>query len=78
MWQAFENVKPLVRRERGHVYIAIYNDLGEITDRWAEVKRRYNALPRPLSLPLRHRCAGGRGMERSAVPGPVDQQAVDL
>jgi len=50
MWQAFENVKPLVA-ERGHVYIAIYNDLGEITDRWAEVKRRYNALPRPLSLP---------------------------
>jgi 2-polyprenyl-6-hydroxyphenyl methylase/3-demethylubiquinone-9 3-methyltransferase len=47
--QAFENVKPLVA-ERGQLYIAIYNDLGEVTDRWANVKRRYNALPRPLSL----------------------------
>jgi 2-polyprenyl-6-hydroxyphenyl methylase/3-demethylubiquinone-9 3-methyltransferase len=49
MWQALENVKPLVA-DRGQLYIAIYNDLGEITDRWAQVKRRYNRLPRPLSL----------------------------
>jgi SAM-dependent methyltransferase len=49
MWQALENVKPLVA-ERGHLYIAIYNDQGEITDRWAKVKRRYNRLPQPLSL----------------------------
>src|SRR5687768_17002539 len=35
MWQALDNVKPLVA-ERGHLYIAIYNDLGEITDRWEQ------------------------------------------
>jgi 2-polyprenyl-6-hydroxyphenyl methylase/3-demethylubiquinone-9 3-methyltransferase len=49
MWQALQNVKPLVA-DRGQLYIAIYNDLGDVTDSWAKVKRRYNALPRPLSF----------------------------
>lgn len=48
MWQALDNVKPLVATG-GQLYIAIYNDLGEVTDRWARVKRSYNALPRPLA-----------------------------
>lgn len=50
MWQAFENVKPLVK-EDGKLFIAIYNDLGCVTDRWEAVKRKYNALPRVLAWP---------------------------
>lgn len=49
MWQALENVKPLVA-DGGHMFIAIYNDLGEITDEWARVKRIYNSLPRPFAF----------------------------
>jgi 2-polyprenyl-3-methyl-5-hydroxy-6-metoxy-1,4-benzoquinol methylase len=49
MRQALDNVKPLVAMD-GQLYIAIYNDLGEVTDQWERVKRRYNALPRPLAL----------------------------
>jgi 2-polyprenyl-6-hydroxyphenyl methylase/3-demethylubiquinone-9 3-methyltransferase len=48
MWQALDNVKPLVRMG-GQLFIAIYNDQGEITDRWAKVKQRYNFLPKPLA-----------------------------
>ena len=48
MWPALENVKPLVRIG-GKLVIAIYNDQGSITDRWAEIKHRYNALPKPLA-----------------------------
>ncbi len=49
MWRALENVKSLVKPD-GKLFIAIYNDLGAVTDRWAEVKRRYNALPAPLAF----------------------------
>ena len=51
MWQALDNVKPLVRMG-GQLFIAIYNDLGVVTDRWREIKRRYNALPPALRLPF--------------------------
>jgi 2-polyprenyl-3-methyl-5-hydroxy-6-metoxy-1,4-benzoquinol methylase len=47
MWQAMENVKPLVK-PGGRLFIAIYNDCGEISRAWLRRKRRYNALPRPL------------------------------
>lgn len=47
MWQAMENVKPLVR-SGGLLFIAIYNDCGEISRTWHRRKRRYNALPRAL------------------------------
>jgi 2-polyprenyl-3-methyl-5-hydroxy-6-metoxy-1,4-benzoquinol methylase len=50
MWQALENIKPLVRMG-GQLFIAIYNDQGEVTDRWARVKRRYNSLPKLLVQP---------------------------
>jgi 2-polyprenyl-6-hydroxyphenyl methylase/3-demethylubiquinone-9 3-methyltransferase len=50
MWQAFENVKALVKRS-GKLFIAVYNDLGAVTDRWEEVKRTYNALPHVFRLP---------------------------
>ena len=48
MWAALDNVKPLVK-VGGRLFIAIYNDLGAITDRWEQIKRRYNALPWPLN-----------------------------
>jgi 2-polyprenyl-3-methyl-5-hydroxy-6-metoxy-1,4-benzoquinol methylase len=50
MWSALDNVKPLVRMG-GVLFISIYNDLGEVTDWWWQVKRRYNRLPAPLRLP---------------------------
>lgn len=50
MWTALENVKPLVSLG-GKLFIAIYNDQGRITDEWARVKKRYNALPSLLALP---------------------------
>ena len=46
MWEALENVKPLVA-DGGQLFIAIYNDQGEATDQWARIKQKYNALPRP-------------------------------
>ncbi|MDB5662765.1 MAG: ribosomal protein methylase, partial [Sphingomonas bacterium] len=48
MWEAFENVKSLVK-PNGRLIIAIYNDQGPATDRWASIKRTYNRLPRPLA-----------------------------
>lgn len=48
MWKAFENVKSLVP-VGGQLFIAIYNDQGAITDRWASIKKRYNSLPGPLA-----------------------------
>lgn len=49
MWQALENVKALVPIG-GQLFVAIYNDQGAITDHWARIKRRYNALPRPIAF----------------------------
>ncbi len=48
MWAALDSVKPLVKLG-GRLFIAIYNDQGAITDRWEEVKRKYNTLPKPLN-----------------------------
>jgi 2-polyprenyl-6-hydroxyphenyl methylase/3-demethylubiquinone-9 3-methyltransferase len=48
MWEAIENAKSLVP-VGGKLFIAIYNDLGEVTDQWARVKRTYNALPGPIA-----------------------------
>ena len=50
MMAAFANIEPLVPIG-GLLFIAIYNDLGIVTDRWGQIKRRYNALPSPLRLP---------------------------
>ena len=41
MWQALENVAPLVR-DGGHLYIAIYNDQGPKSRRWSWMKQTYN------------------------------------
>lgn len=50
MWQALDSVKPLVKLG-GQLYIAIYNDLGKVTDDWRKIKRIYNELPSFLRLP---------------------------
>ena len=47
MWQALENVVPLVK-QRGQLFISIYNDQGRPSARWLRVKRTYNALPEAL------------------------------
>jgi 2-polyprenyl-6-hydroxyphenyl methylase/3-demethylubiquinone-9 3-methyltransferase len=47
MWEALENVSSLVR-PGGKLFIAIYNDQGNISNRWRAVKRAYNRLPNGL------------------------------
>lgn len=47
MWQAFENLVPLVA-SRGKLFIAIYNDQGRSSQTWRHVKQWYNRLPSPL------------------------------
>ncbi len=44
LWQALDNVAPLVRRG-GILYIAIYNYQRGMTPVWTWVKRTYNRLP---------------------------------
>jgi SAM-dependent methyltransferase len=44
MWQALENVVPLVK-PGGTLFIAIYNDQGKRSHRWRSVKKAYNSLP---------------------------------
>jgi 2-polyprenyl-6-hydroxyphenyl methylase/3-demethylubiquinone-9 3-methyltransferase len=47
MWQAMANIKTMVKTG-GLLFIAIYNDCGEVSRSWLERKRRYNALPQVL------------------------------
>src|SRR5207244_3997415 len=47
MWQAMENLKPLVK-PGGLLFVAVYSDCGEVSRWWLQRKRRYNALPRLL------------------------------
>src|SRR5882762_3573849 len=47
MWRALENVAPLVK-ERGQLFISIYNDQGGPSARWLRVKRTYNTSPETL------------------------------
>ncbi len=42
MWQALENVIPLVSEE-GRLFIAIYNDQGGKSKRWRKIKALYNS-----------------------------------
>lgn len=50
MWQALENVK-LNTRVGGKLFIAIYNDCGEVSRDWMRKKITYNKLPGLLRLP---------------------------
>jgi Methyltransferase domain len=47
MWQAMANIKTMVKTG-GLLFIAIYNDCGEVSRSWLERKRRYNSLPQIL------------------------------
>jgi SAM-dependent methyltransferase len=47
MWHAMDNVAGLVA-EGGKLFIAIYNDQGGTSRRWAFVKRLYCRSPRPV------------------------------
>jgi 2-polyprenyl-3-methyl-5-hydroxy-6-metoxy-1,4-benzoquinol methylase len=51
MWQALEHAARAVA-PGGRLFIAIYNDTGSQSRRWAWVKRTYNRLPRPARLPF--------------------------
>jgi SAM-dependent methyltransferase len=50
LWQALENVVPLVKRG-GKLFIALYNDQGGPSRRWLMVKKAYNRYPL-LRMPL--------------------------
>jgi 2-polyprenyl-3-methyl-5-hydroxy-6-metoxy-1,4-benzoquinol methylase len=50
MWTAVSNAMRRVA-PRGKLFIALYNDQGAQSRRWASVKRLYNQLPRSLRSP---------------------------
>jgi SAM-dependent methyltransferase len=47
MWQALENVVPLVA-QHGRLFISIYNDQGRTSRTWTRVKHTYVRAPGPL------------------------------
>jgi 2-polyprenyl-3-methyl-5-hydroxy-6-metoxy-1,4-benzoquinol methylase len=51
MWQALENAQ-LPVAPGGRLFIAIYNDSGSKSRRWARIKHAYNNVPRLLRAPL--------------------------
>ncbi|HKC85471.1 MAG TPA: class I SAM-dependent methyltransferase [Blastocatellia bacterium] len=51
MWQALENAR-LPVAPGGRLFIAIYNDNGSKSRRWAQIKHAYNNLPRLLRAPF--------------------------
>jgi 2-polyprenyl-3-methyl-5-hydroxy-6-metoxy-1,4-benzoquinol methylase len=49
MWQALNNVDPLVAEE-GKLFISIYNDQGNTSRRWASLKKFYNTSSKPVKI----------------------------
>jgi 2-polyprenyl-6-hydroxyphenyl methylase/3-demethylubiquinone-9 3-methyltransferase len=49
MWQALENVVPLVGKG-GKLFISIYNDQGDASRRWRALKEFYNRSSKPVKL----------------------------
>ena len=47
MWQAMANITPLVA-DGGMLFVSIYNDLGESSQRWTSIKRLYCKSPAPV------------------------------
>lgn len=47
MWQALENVAPLVSAG-GQIFVALYNDQGRASNMWRIIKKSYNRLPTGL------------------------------
>jgi 2-polyprenyl-6-hydroxyphenyl methylase/3-demethylubiquinone-9 3-methyltransferase len=80
MWKALDQVAPLVADE-GKLFIAIYNDRGGTSRRWAAVKRFYNGSSQPvrtllvvtIGAWLQGRAALGR-LARLQNPFPLTQR----
>ena len=68
MWQALENVVPLVATG-GQLYIAIYNDEGAVSRRWSWVKKTYNKSPwtQPMLLAYGWCCSWGWAVVRDVI-----------
>lgn len=66
MWQALENVVPLVLQE-GKLFISIYNDQGGQSIRWRTLKRIYNTIPKSLRLPYSVLVMGPRELKFIAI-----------
>jgi 2-polyprenyl-3-methyl-5-hydroxy-6-metoxy-1,4-benzoquinol methylase len=66
MWQALENVAPLVAGG-GQLFLAIYNDQGGWSRRWRILKRIYNALPRFARMPYALVVMGPRELKLLAI-----------
>lgn len=49
MWQALENVVPLVA-EGGKLFVSIYNDQGDESRRWAVLKKYFNQSSKPIRI----------------------------
>jgi len=49
MWRALQNATLPCKRD-GLLFIAIYNDQGDISRRWTVIKRLYNLAPRPAKF----------------------------
>jgi 2-polyprenyl-6-hydroxyphenyl methylase/3-demethylubiquinone-9 3-methyltransferase len=76
MWDALENVIPLVRRDGGVMHIAIYNDQGVKSARWSTIKQTYSRFPllRPFLVVMAVPIVWGRGAVRVLLhPGKASQ-----
>jgi 2-polyprenyl-6-hydroxyphenyl methylase/3-demethylubiquinone-9 3-methyltransferase len=67
MWQAMENIAPLVAENGGQLFIAIYNDQAGWSRRWRLLKRTYNRLPAGLKLPYAVMVMGPRELKHLAL-----------
>lgn len=87
MWDALRNVESTVS-DRGRLFIAIYNDQGGTSRRWAAVKRAYNKAPAPGRAVILGLCGAyfetrtmaARALRfgRGAKPSGADQRAAAM
>lgn len=66
MWNALENVVPLVA-PGGQLFISIYNDQAGVSKRWRTLKRIYNGLPGFLRFPYTALVMGSREIKFLAI-----------
>jgi 2-polyprenyl-6-hydroxyphenyl methylase/3-demethylubiquinone-9 3-methyltransferase len=48
MWQSLANVVPLVKKPGGKLFVAIYGDMGTLTERWRAIKKLYVSSSSPI------------------------------
>jgi 2-polyprenyl-6-hydroxyphenyl methylase/3-demethylubiquinone-9 3-methyltransferase len=73
MWDALDASCRLVRNN-GRLFVAIYNDQGATSRRWAAIKRAYNRSPRPLRAGIIVGVGAYFGA-RAAIDGLIDPRA---